>query len=245
MGQQGTREQPRSYYKPKLNKSDDTQDYGLSAQVKMPLFTGGILHQGRKMAKAGLKATQHTKNLADQNAIFSVLKSFAEINGARAYVKVARQAETTYTSLVSMIKHMEKEGLVNKADLLCAQIKLSDAQLMKQEVLNKELESLDQLKITSGQKLGEPTQIQTTKLNWKPIENKSEWCKESLRSSPGMKAFKSQGEMKDGEASMGNATWWPEVGAMGKLEPHNPDYPTTESWSYTLGVQAKWNVFEG
>ncbi|MDB9743978.1 TolC family protein, partial [Fibrobacterales bacterium] len=162
-----------------------------------------------------------------------------------AYVKVASQAETTYTSLVTMIEHMEKEGLVSKADLLSAKLKLSDAQLMKQEAQDKELESLDQLKITSGQKLGKPTTIEATEFNWKQIENKGEWCKESSSSNPGIKAFKSQGDMKDAEASIANATWWPEVGAMGKLEAHNPDYPTTENWSYTVGVQAKWNVFEG
>jgi outer membrane protein len=44
---------------------------------------------------------------------------------------------------------------------------------------------------------------------------------------------------------MAKANWWPEVGAMGKLEAHNPDYPTTENWSYTVGLQAKWNIFEG
>lgn len=228
-----------------LNKPDDTQDYGLSAQVEMPLFTGGMLYQGRKMAKAGVEATHHAKNLADQKAIFTVLKSFAEINGARAYVKVASQAETTYTSLVTMIEHMEKEGLVSKADLLSAKLKLNDAKLLKQEALDQEIASLEQLKISTGQQVNSELTVENTELSWKQVENPVEWCKESSSSNPGIKAFKSQGDMKDAEASMANATWWPEVGAMGKLEAHNPDYPTTDNWSYTVGIQAKWNVFEG
>lgn len=240
LGAQGLAVQPDG-----LNKPDDTQDYGLSAQVEMPIFTGGMLYQGRKMAKAGLEATQHAKNLADQKAIFAVLKSFAEINGARAYVKVASQAETTYTSLVSMIEHMEKEGLVSKSDLLSAKLKLNDAKLMKQEAMDKELESLDLLRVSTGQNLNATLTVENTELHWNTIENQEEWCKESASSNPGIKAFKSQGDMKDAEASMAKANWWPEVGAMGKLEAHNPDYPTTDNWSYTVGVQAKWNVFEG
>jgi outer membrane protein len=139
-----------------LNQPKDTQDFGLSAQVEMPLFTGGLLYQGRKIAKAGIEATQHAYELTIQKTIFKILQNYAEIKGARATLQVASQSETTYTRLVSKIHSMEKEGLLSRVDLLSAQLKLNDAKLMKQEAQDKELEAMDRLKISSGHSLNQP-----------------------------------------------------------------------------------------
>ncbi len=223
-----------------LNYPGRQNDFGSSLYMQVPLFAGGQLVSARTLASAAVQATSQGVLWQKDQARFDLLKARAQLMGAEAYVNVALEAEKTYLELVKTIEKTNKEGLTQKSDLLSAKLKLADARIQKQQAQDMREAALDQIKTSAGIALNEEITVNT---EWSPREA-SLTCS-NLERNQALLALKNQGLMKDANIQIQKAGLWPTVGAIAKLDAHNPDHPSTDAWSYTVGIQADWKIFEG
>ncbi len=228
-----------------LNAPDAVNDFGLFIQAQVPLFTGGQLYFTREEVKAGINGAKQAKKMTDQQTLFLIIQNYAKTRGAQAYYNVASTAESTYLQLVHMVEKMSAEGLAHTSDLLSAQLKLGETQLNKREALDQSLQSLTELKRVAGISLTQEENIEKEQFQWKNESIEQSSCPEVIQRNPGLKALQHQGKMREAEIFAARANWWPQIGAQAKIETHSPDQINVDDYSYTIGLQASWNIFSG
>lgn len=223
-----------------LNYPKAQNDWGSSLYIQAPIYTGGQISSARQMARAAIDASEQNIEWQKNNSKFEMLKFRAMLIGAEAYVKVAEQAELTYKDMTVMIVKLSKEGLVQKSDLLGAQVKLDEVRLQKQQALDLKNSTLDQIKALAGLELSEEIKVNTEL----PEQLELGSCAD-LSNNQALRAMQGQGRIKEAQIQIQKSKFLPTVGAQAKLESHNPDYPSADAWSYTIGLQADWKIFEG
>lgn len=228
-----------------LNEPEATNNFGLFIESEIPLFTGGKLYYSRDMVRSGIQASERMLEFTQEQTVFRVLQLRAQLIGSQAYLDVAQSGVKTYEKLVEKVAQMEREGLAKKSDLLTAQVKLNEAKLKQQEAQDMNLGSLDQLKLLAGLPIQADESLEYEEMDWKRLQPSLEVCLININDNAGLKAMKYQAKMAQSKISMENSGWYPTVGAQLKLEANDPDAPSFDAHNYTVGVEARWNVFAG
>lgn len=232
-GASGLNVQPQA-----LNFPKEQRDFGLSLSLQAPLFTGGKLSAARAGAQAAIQAGNHNLQWQKTQALFELYQAKAKWDGASAYVRVADEAIQTFGEMVRLIERFKAEGLSQKSDLLSAELKLREAQLQKLQALDEVKAAENQMRTLAHLEAGATLQLEASPLN---TLDSAYSCGPLLNQ--GLEALGAWVRIKTHQVEMQKADYWPAVGMEAKLESHNPDYPSPEAWSYTLGLKAQWQIF--
>jgi len=110
--------------------------------LEQPVFTGGKINAGNKMADIGLEMAGENKTLQQMNTI-------AEADSVSQKVKLAQQAVDMLTELVKKAQDAHEVGMSSRNDLLKAQVELNNAKLNLQKTKNGlELSRMDLCRVT-------------------------------------------------------------------------------------------------
>jgi outer membrane protein TolC len=129
-----------------------------------PIFAGGQIVNGNRLAKAGVEVRQLQKQMTDNEVLLETERYFWQIVSLQEKMKTIETSETMLNRILLDVKIAVEAGLTTRNDLLRVELEKNRLESGKLKVEN----GLMMLKISLGQKIGlSPAgfEIQTPELN--------------------------------------------------------------------------------
>ncbi|UTW62436.1 TolC family protein [bacterium SCSIO 12741] len=108
------------------------------AQVNLiqPLYTGGRIHNGNKLAQLGLDVAIQQQALTEKSVLISTEQQYWQLVSLQEKEKTLAKYEELLVSLEKQVNDAYKAGLILKNDLLKVQLKQSELKSNKNRLLN-------------------------------------------------------------------------------------------------------------
>lgn len=119
-----------------------------------PIFSGGQIITGNKLAKVGVQVAELQKTMADDEVLLAVEQYYWQIVSLEEKVKTIAESETLLNRVHQDVQNMFDAGLVNKNDLLKVELKQNELESGKLKIDN----GLKLSKMVLAQFIGVPTE---------------------------------------------------------------------------------------
>jgi len=224
-----------------LNYPQARNFYQTKISYMLPIYTGGKLSEYARITKAMQRMSKYDTQKLLNEKIFQTKKAFYDISLIQNYIYNLSKIIKNIKHLENIIKNMKEEGYAKEIDALEVQARLAEAQSMyNQAKLNRDLayqflSFLLNTEIKSIKKVNEMAKM--PKVHSADIEmNNIDIQKAKL----GL-------EVTQMAVDVEKANYLPTVGAFGEYASADNSLwnEFTQKDSYTVGVQIKWNVFNG
>jgi len=224
-----------------LNYPDARNHFQTKLAYMLPIYTGGKLTEYGRITKAMQRMSQYDTQKLLNEKIFQTKKAFYDISLIQNYISNLSKIIKNIRHLENIIGNMKKEGYAQEIDKLEVQARLAEAQSMyNQAKLNSDLayqflSFLLNTEVKSIVKVNELAPMPSVHID--EVESNN------------LDIQKAKLGLKITQMAVGveEANYLPSVGAFG-------EYGSTDNtlWnefsekdSYTVGVQLKWNIFNG
>ena len=224
-----------------LNYPEARNNYLTKVSYMLPLYTGGKLTEYGRITDALYRMSQWDTQKLINEKIFQTKKAFYDISLVDNYILNLSQIIKNITRLESIVKSMGEEGYAQDTDLLEVQARRAEAESMyNQAKLNKDLayqflSFLLNTEVSSIKKVNDMAPV--PKVDREEVENHN------------IDIQKAQLGLQISEMSMKveEANYLPTVGAFGEYGSADNTMwnDFREKDSYTIGIQMKWNIFNG
>jgi len=105
---------------------DFTKDYQMAFSFGLPLFAGGRLTAGYKQANLGVKSSQESVRLSEQETVFNAKRAFYGYLLAREFSAVADEALRLAEDFMKNVKNLYEVGMASKFDLLRSEVQVAN-----------------------------------------------------------------------------------------------------------------------
>ncbi|OQX74313.1 MAG: hypothetical protein B6D59_02805 [Campylobacteraceae bacterium 4484_4] len=225
----------------RLNYPDARNHFDFKLTYMIPIFTGFKLTKYRQIAKMMKEMATQDKKKVEAEKLYQVRKTFYDISLLRQFITDLTTIKKNITQLKEATYEMKKEGYAKKTDVLEVESKLSNVErMLRQAKANKEL-SYHFLSFL----LNHPVRsIKSVSLSASdshiPLETVLQNNRDIKKAELGLKI---QSDM----VGVARSAFLPEVGAFAEYGSSDDklfnDFKDHDR--YTVGVQAKWNLFGG
>ena len=224
-----------------LNYPEARNYYQTKISYMLPLYTGGKLTEYGRITKAMQRMSQYDTQKLLNEKIFQTKKAFYDISLIQNYIYNLSKIIKNIKHLENIIGNMEKEGYAKEIDALEVQARLAEAQSMyNQAKLNRDLayqflSFLLNTEVKSIKKVNEMAVMPKVKMD--DVDNNNI---DIQKAKLGL-------EVTQMAVDVEKANYLPTVGAFGEYASADNTLwnEFTQKDSYTVGVQLKWNVFNG
>lgn len=107
--------------------------YIAGISLEQPLFTGGKIVTGNKMASLGLEMAGENRSLQKMNALYEADQAYWIYVSVKEKVKLAEVYTKLLEELVATINDAYETGMTTRNEVLKAQVKLNEAKLQLQK----------------------------------------------------------------------------------------------------------------
>lgn len=112
-----------------LNHPAWYRNYQTQAQLVVPVYNGGQTWAALHRAAAMLAAAMQGEVFARQRLLFEVIRLYVGVGTARDYQRAALKGRKAAQAYVTLARKLYQQGVVDKTDVLRAQVHLDDARL--------------------------------------------------------------------------------------------------------------------
>jgi len=224
-----------------LNYPGSRNHFQTKIHYEVPLYTGGKLEQYDKITNALIKLSKlDTKKIVNEK-IYQLKKSYFDIYLLDSYLKNLSVIEKNMIQLENMAKSMIHEGYAKKVDLLEVQSKRGNVtRMINTAKANKKL-VLHFISFLLNSKVdsisGNYTKVMPETLDLQEILNKNI---DIQKAKQGLKITDMNIKLKE-SANL------PVIGAFAEYSSADDNFLNdfTKHDAYTVGLQFKWNLFNG
>ncbi|HEY9189842.1 MAG TPA: TolC family protein [Sulfurovum sp.] len=224
-----------------LNYPEARDHYQTKISYMLPLYTGGKLSEYGRITKALQRMSQWDTEKLMNEKIFQTKKAFYDITLVENYIVNLSKIIQNIQQLEAVVKSMGEEGYAQEIDLLEVQARLAEAESMhNQAKLNRDLayqflSFLLNEEVTSIKKVNEMAPLPT--INTKALEENNIDIQKALL---GLQISKMA-------VNVEKANYLPTIGAFGEYGSADNTLwnEFRDKEAYTVGVQLKWNIFNG
>ncbi len=103
--------------------------YGGGVSLEQPIYAGGKVRTGLRMAKLGVELTEQNRRLTEQEVIVEITRAYADVLRARELRNVAERYHALLVELLRNVESARKHGLKPQNDVLRVQVKLNESEL--------------------------------------------------------------------------------------------------------------------
>ena len=221
----------------KLNNPSLTKDFGSKIEVMQPLINPDLFYQ-RKAAKKGKEIAELQKMRTSEYVAFQVKQTYMELALAYDAKEVIDRALATSAEGLKRAQSFYDEGLIQRTDLLDAQIFNSKLETDLSQAANSIQDISDRLSLVMGTETG----IQYT-IDKVTETAEADFSYNDLRTDfvAMNKAIEAQTMMK--QASKMN--FLPKLNAFGSYQYNDSKFAQFDKGSYLVGIKLSWNIFNG
>jgi outer membrane protein TolC len=224
-----------------LNYPSATPDYMAQLEVKQPLLNIDMLYM-RKGAEKQTEVYQYKTQRTQEYMTFETRKAYLQLQLAYEAVKVLIEAASTAKSVYKYTDDHFKQGLIQKSDLLNAQVHVSSIESNLAKANSSIRNASDNLsvlmaqptgiiyRISDGPQIASPTVDSTQKV----FANRSD--------------FMAMQKAIDASALMirsSQMSYLPRLNAFGNYQYNDSHLAGFGANAYLVGIQLSWNVFNG
>lgn len=223
-----------------LNYAEERNHYVTKFTFMMPLFTGGKLHNYRKIANRMYDLSKLDTKKVRNTKVFETKKTFYDISLVENYIRNLGQIMHNIRRLESVVRTMQKEGYAKDIDLLEVQARKAEAKsMLEQAKLNRELayQYLSFLLNRDVSSIKRVSDMATTPRVSKADIGKNLDIQKALR---GL-------EIATMAVNVERSNFLPQIGAFAEYGSADDKFLNEfkDKDFYTVGVQLKWNIFNG
>lgn len=224
-----------------LNYPEARNHYETKISYMLPLFTGGKLSEYGRITKALHRMSQWDTQKLLNEKIFQTKKAFYDISLVENYILNLSKIIQNIQHLESVVKSMGEEGYTQEIDLLEVQARRAEAESMyNQAKLNRDLayqflSFLLNEEVSSIKKVNDMAPM--PKIDTEEVENNNI---DIQKAQLGLQITKMA-------VNVEKANYLPTIGAFGEYGSADNTFwnEFSDKESYTVGVQLKWNIFNG
>jgi outer membrane protein TolC len=134
------------------------ESYGASLSMVQPVYTGGRNREQVNIAQTESKISEDQAALIRSNVTYATDFRYWNAVAAQEMVAVTQQLEKSMENLVRVVRERVEAGLVNRNDLLMAEVKLNDARFQ----LKKAQDSFEVSRMALNSQIGADLKAATT-----------------------------------------------------------------------------------
>ncbi|WP_373031817.1 TolC family protein [Sulfurovum sp.] len=224
-----------------LNYPDARNHYQTKISYMLPLYTGGKLSEYGRITEALQRMSQWDTQKLMNEKIFQTKKAFYDISLVDNYILNLSKIIQNIRHLESIVKGMGEEGYARDIDLLEVQARRAEAESMhNQAKLNRDLayqflSFLLNEEVTSIKKVNDMAPMPS--VDRSEVENNNIDIQKALL---GLQITEMAMKVEE-------ANYLPTIGAFGEYGSADNSLwnEFEEKDSYTVGIQLKWNIFNG
>lgn len=225
-----------------LNDPDKTENYATRIEVLQPLINIDGLY-GRKAAKSKMEAFDLQLERTKEYLGFEVNKAFMQLQLAYKAVEVLEKANTTAQANLKLIENYNKQGLLQKTDLLSVQVRVNEVKNQLQYAKSNVQNASDYLAFllddSNENKVYKPLEAIENTIEISTFEtNLSANRKDVLAMDKSVEAYEKM-------AKMSQMNFLPRLNAFGSYEMYDTQLFQTGAKGYTIGAQLSWDIFDG
>ena len=225
-----------------LNNPDKTGNYATRIEVLQPLINIDGLY-GRKAAKSKMEAFDLQLERTKEYLGLEVNKAFMQLQLAYKAVEVLEQANETAQANLKLIENYNKQGLLQKTDLLSVQVRVNEVKNQLQYAKSNVQNASDYLAFllddSNENKVYKPLEAIEKTIEISTFEtNLSANRKDVLAMDKSVEAYKKM-------AKMSQMNFLPRLNAFGSYEMYDTQLFQTGAKGYTIGAQLSWDIFDG
>ena len=225
----------------KLNYPDARNHYDVKVRYMIPLYTGFKLTSYKKIAEEMAKMARLDKQKVEAQKSFEVRKTYYDISLLDKFVHDLSTIKNNIKQLREATIEFMKEGYAKKTDLMEVDSRLSNVDRMLFEArANREL-SYDFLSFLLDHKVKSIKHVSLDTFDCKiPLENVLKRNRDIKKAELGYK-------IQDKMVTVAKSPFQPEVGALAEYGSSDNTFlgHFQDHDRYTVGVQAKMNLFSG
>ena len=227
-----------------LNDPDRVDNFTTKIELQQPIFNPDALFQ-RRAAAEGARAAKQARNRTEAAVTFQVKRAYFGLVLAQRRAAVVDSALATARANEDQAQDVFEQGLINRADLLAAQVRVLELEGQQSEAQAGAQNASDQLRYLLG--IEEDVQITPTAglqpERAVPVDTVD--IARVNRERSDMQALRFQAEAARAQLRAQQTSFLPSLNVQGGYE-WNDDQPFgTGGESWTAGVSLRWNVFSG
>jgi outer membrane protein TolC len=224
-----------------LNYPDARNHYQTKISYMLPLYTGGKLSEYGRITDALQRMSQWDTQKLLNEKIFQTKKAFYDISLVENYIFNLSKIIKNINRLESIVKSMGEEGYARDIDLLEVQARRSEAESMyNQAKLNRDLayqflSFLLNEEVISIKKVNDMAPMPS--IDTEEVESNNIDIQKALL---GL-------QITERAMKVEEANYLPTIGAFGEYGSADNELwnEFADKDSYTVGIQLKWNIFNG
>jgi len=224
-----------------LNYPEARNHYQTKISYMLPLYTGGKLSEYGRITKALHRMSRWDTEKLMNEKIFQTKKAFYDITLVENYIVNLSKIIQNISHLESIVKSMGEEGYTQEIDLLEVQARRAEAESMhNQAKLNRDLayqflSFLLNQEVDSIKKVNEMAPM--PKVESEVLEDNNIDIQKALL---GL-------EISKMAVNVEKSNFMPTIGAFGEYGSADNEFLNEfrDKDAYTVGIQLKWNIFNG
>lgn len=217
----------------------------VSAEFLWPLFTGGKRMAASKMATMAVEVAKYNSSAARNSLLSATTEAYLAVELATRSVEVQREALASAQILVRNARSLEREGMINKAERLVAEV----GESQRRGELAVATTSLNVARKTLGALLGLDTAIQilpTTPLFYcDTLPPRSTLLHDVLCNNPQMAAIETRQKIATEATNIARSSYFPEIAVVGGHRLWSSGIDKGMVPRTFAGVALSWTLFDG
>ncbi|MCO5948205.1 TolC family protein [Mucilaginibacter flavidus] len=232
---------PNDFNPTLLNHPGATPDYMAQMEVKQPLLNIDMLYI-RKGAEKQTEVYRYKTQRTQEYVTFETTKAFLQLQLAYQAEKVLAEAGQTAKSVYTFTDNHFKQGLIQKSDLLNAQVHVTAVESNLAKAISSILNASDYLSLLMGQPTGKIYSIaDEPQTNLRAIDNTQSVFATRSDFMAMQKAIEASGLM----IKSSQMSYLPKLNAFGNYQYNDSHLTGFGTNAYLVGIQLSWNVFNG
>ncbi len=224
-----------------LNNPGGTPDFTTKLELQQPLINMDLLYK-RKAAAKQTELYQYKTQRTKEYLTFEVQKAYLQLQLAYDALKVLEEALKTTQSVYTFTDNHFKQGLIQKSDLLNAQVQVTTVETNIAKAKSNIRNASDYLGLLMGQPDGVIyTPGQTGQTGFSTIESTTK----INTSRADFLAMQKAIEASDLMIISNKKSWLPKLNAFGSYQLNDSRMLGFGANAYMAGVQLSWNIFKG
>jgi outer membrane protein TolC len=224
-----------------LNHPSATPDYMAQLEVKQPLLNIDMLYM-RKGAEKQTEVYRYKTQRTQEYMTFETTKSYLQLQLSYKALKVLTEAANTARSVYKYTDDHFKQGLIQKSDLLNAQVHVTSLESNLAKAQSNIRNASDHLSLLMGQPSGIIYMVTDEPLN------------SFLNAESAQKVFANRSDLMamqkaiDASGFMirsSQMSYLPKLNAFGNYQYNDSRLTGFGANAYLVGIQLSWNLFNG
>ncbi len=235
----------QSAYFPGLDLAYDLNwIYNGGIKIEQPIYTGGKIRAGYRMAKIGNEMAWQNKRLTEAEVIVETSRAYAEVVRTLQLTEVANAYHNLLTELMRTVESARKHGMKSQNDVLKVKVKLDESELNLRRAENGHRLAMMNLCHYTGIPLTERIKIDG-KL---PDTNESYEQTIDISNRPEYLMLEQKVKLAQQKVSMAQSEYLPQIGVMGQYGYTNGvelnGSRLLDDWNFHVGIQVSIPLFD-